>query len=144
ENYAQNRLSLEMAYKTAQADANSLRSQFSAYQGTLGLDPKSAVIASAIGRNATLSRLYEENYTLSEKYASTRARYKMDHPQVRQLASQLEQNRSNIQREILRTGGMSPHSNLSVQRAFADETRSQAVKDMLQAQALSQGMSLKA
>src|SRR5262249_22645391 len=40
--------------------------------------------------------------------------------------------------------GTSPHSNLSVQRAFADETRSQAVKDMLQAQALSQGMSLKA
>lgn len=145
EHYTENRLTVEMAYKTALADANAFRSQLSAYQGTLGLSPKQAVLASAIGRNSTLSKLYEENYTLSEKYASLKPRYTANHPQVRQAASELAENEVSIQREITRITGKTAAPDAPVkQQAFADDTRSEAVKDMLQAQALSQGMSLKA
>jgi len=135
DDYIKTRSLLEQNTQAANAESKDYQQQLAAYQSTLKLSPENAVKAVAVGRNPTLVKLYDQYYTLSDQYASLRARYTDSHPQVAQALSQLQQVKANIQNEKKRLGVADNGKNV----AIVDDTRGEAVKNMLDVQARSKG-----
>ncbi|MBK8190463.1 MAG: hypothetical protein IPK79_08445 [Vampirovibrionales bacterium] len=146
QNYARGRVDLELAAATANAEADAASARFKTYQKSLGMTPEKAIAAAALGRNNTLSKLYDKSYELSEQLASLTTRYTPQSKPVQQVKAQLTQVRGDIEREIRRSSGGAKPAGATAgdPHALADETRGQAVRDMLDAQAQSHAQRLKA
>lgn len=142
ENYAKNRIDFEIAAITAKAQAADYQNQYSAYQSALGMNPNKAVKAVAVGRNATLGKLYDQQYSLTQQYASLKPRYTEEHPKMQELQGQIDKIESSIRAEIARSGG-DPNAPLLKASAITDDTRGDAVNQMLLASAQSKGANQK-
>lgn len=141
-NYERIHSDLDNASLASRAEAQNYHSQLSAYQKSLGMNARNAVKAVAIGRSTTLSQLYEKLYKLSGEKNAMLPRYTEEHPKVKQLESQITQTRRDIHSEIARNGitaGLTAKVDSRTPAAIADETRSGAVKDMLDAEAKYKG-----
>jgi uncharacterized protein involved in exopolysaccharide biosynthesis len=128
------RMELQRSFSETQADAEGKKSQLSRLTSSIGLSPESALEATSIGTNATLSKLYDKYYSLSQDYSKTSAHYTDDSPKVSAILSELKQTAKDIDYELKRTHG-SGLSNMSpnVRRAFSDPAHMQTISQMVAA-----------
>lgn len=148
-NYARNRSTLELDIQKVSAESSNYNALLSSYEGSLGIPLKKAVTGTALGNDPTLAKLYDQYYAISEQYKAVSSRYTNKHPKVRELQGQLQQTEADIlkqaQRSSLKSSDL-PALNKSLPNVsvIADETRGNAVKQMLDAQAQSRGLQTKA
>ncbi|MEB3286203.1 MAG: Wzz/FepE/Etk N-terminal domain-containing protein [Vampirovibrionales bacterium] len=153
-NYEQNRSAIANSSKIASAEAQNYLNQLNAYQKTLGMNSQKAVSAVAVGRSTTLSQLYAKLYELTGEKTALQARYTDEHPKVKELISQVAQTKNDIEAELARNGVSAPSADIAekiakenaerktapANTAIGDETRSNAVRDMLEAEARYKGL----
>lgn len=130
----QARLETESQLNQILAQANGKKSELAQYGRLLGMSPKAALQASAMGQNLSLSKLYDEFYALSQKQAALRATLTDKNPKVQEVDTQIQQVRQDIDKEIKRTLGANPDEakTLSI---VADSTRAAVAGRMATSQA---------
>lgn len=126
------RMELQKSFSETQADAEGKKSQLSRLTSSIGLSPGDALEATSIGTNATLSKLYDKYYSLSQDYSKTSAHYTDESPKVASILSELKQTAKDIDYELKRTHG-SGLVNLTpkVRRAFSDPAHMQTISQMV-------------
>jgi uncharacterized protein involved in exopolysaccharide biosynthesis len=142
--YEQHRSALDQSTRAAGAEAQNYENQLSAYESSLGMSPKRAVAAAALGRSSTLSQMFNKLYELTAERTSLQERYTPEHVKIKQLDSQISQMKKDIQTETARNGltaKVNPTGDKKVDDAsvIADETRGVAVTNMLEVQARFKG-----
>ncbi len=142
ESYAKNRIQFEMTAMEARAQANDLKKQFSTYQDTLGLDPKAAVQAVALGGNDSLKKLNDALYAATEEYTSYKSRYTDNHPKMQELKQKIQQLQLDVQNEVAKSGVTA--NSAMPPTTVSDNTRGNAVNNLLEVNAQSQGTSTRA
>ncbi|MBX2860877.1 MAG: hypothetical protein KTR14_06565 [Vampirovibrio sp.] len=131
------RIAIENQLNQVKAQAQGMSSQLSRYQSMVGMSPEKAVAASAIGMNATISKLKNEYYSLSQTHAFLKTSLTDKNPKVMEVKARMDQVQADIDREIKRTLGSkgSSTSNFENQAVVADATRGAVVDKMVTAQA---------
>lgn len=158
-NYSKTRIDFERATREALADSARYKTLLSAYEDTIDMPLKEAVKAAALGKDPSLEKLYDEYYELSQEYASLNSRYTPEHKKMKDLSAKLRQVKHNIRSHIQRTAGLAnaqldskslsgADARISLDDAttvkiVSDETRSDSIKHMIEAKALSEGSEAK-
>ena len=143
-NLARARVDLGANIGMANADMAGKMSQFSGYQQILNMSPKQAVVASAIGRNEVLSKMYASLYELNTDQKSLLTRYTENSVKVQDVDSNIDQTKANIQKELSRTLGTSPDdTSIENHIAVSDVPRSNAIDEMLSAKTEAMELSAK-
>lgn len=145
-NLARARVNLRTDLEAANAEAAGKMQQVSGYQQLLGMSPRKAIAATAVGRNEVLSKMYSELYTIRLERKSLLTRYTETNVKVQEVDSRIKQLEHNIRQELMRTVGAQP-SEASGGRepaAVADNTRSEAISNMLSAKTTAMDLSAKA
>ncbi len=126
---ARNRITLANELNQAEAKKRGKLAEVQRYQQMLGMSTEEAVSATAVGLNATLSKLMDKRYELDQQYANLRTTLTEKNPRVKEVKAQLDQVESDIRKEQARTLG---GKHLDGQ-AIADSTRGAMVADMVSA-----------
>jgi uncharacterized protein involved in exopolysaccharide biosynthesis len=158
-NYSKSKQDLEFTLNSVASDAASYSTVTSSYRSALGMPLKQALAATALGEDENLKNLYNDYYKLAEEYASLSSRYTPNHKRVKEMYAKLKQTEQNILKQSHRSlpGGAGslpasatmddsvPYSlNVPNGNVIADKTRGDAVKSMLDAQAMANGYGRKA
>ena len=101
------------------------------YQSLLGMTPKQALEASAVGMNPTLSALKAELYTLKQKLALLSTTLTDQNPKVEELRAKVQQVESDIRKELRQTLGRNVR--LKDTTAISDSTREDLVRQLVKA-----------
>jgi len=142
ENYSSDKIDFELELKKANAEANNYLAQRGALERSLGMSTNKAVQAVSLGRNETLNKVYEQYYATSQEYANLRARYKPEHPKMKQLQAKMDQAKVDMAMEI--GGTAAQPTNPAYVSRITDDTRAKAVEQMLEADANYRGAQVKA
>lgn len=145
-NLARARVNLQTDLEAAKAEAAGKRQQVSGYQQLLGMSPRKAIIATAVGRNEVLSKLHSELYSAQQERNFLLTRYTEANPKVQEVDSRISQLENNIRKELIRTVGASTlaGSGNRYPVAVADNTRSEAISNMLSAKTAAMDLNAKA
>jgi uncharacterized protein involved in exopolysaccharide biosynthesis len=135
------RIAMQRELSQIQSDATASRAKLAKYQKALGLSPSDALIASALGSNPNLAKIYDHYYELSQEMAKTSTTYTDQSPEISAIASQLAQSKRDIQDELKRTLGENASKALPV---YTDEAHMRAISEMVATQADSTQLSTKA
>lgn len=126
--------SLQNQLSDTLADASAKNTELQRFQASMGMDPKEALKAAAIGGNPTLSKLYDKYYQLSQDYAQISEYYTDESPQSSELLAQLKQTNRAIQQELSRMNV--PLGSKSFPKGtFADEANLRTIGNMVEVQA---------
>jgi uncharacterized protein involved in exopolysaccharide biosynthesis len=135
-NLSRARMELKANLEATVAAAHGKNSEINSYQNLLGMNAKQAVTAAAIGRNQSLSNLYQELYRMRAEKNALLTRYTDESPKVRDLNEKLDQTQVNIKKELRRTvGKVNMDVDTAGSMAFSDSTRSGAVSELISAKA---------
>lgn len=131
---------MELANKLSQLEAQARGKENTAqrYQQMLGMTPERALNASALGQNATLTRLQDELYRLEQQYSLLSSSLTDTNPKVQEIRAQINQVRANIDMEKMRTMGKQGLEDRST--VVADATRNTLITSMLTAQSEAQDL----
>lgn len=130
---AGSRMELGNRLSQIEASARGKEAEVARYQKMLGMNPEKALKASALGQNATMAKLQDELYQLQQKAANLRTTYTENNPKVKEVQSQIDQIKADIEAEKVRTLGKQA---ADVQDGVvADTTRGTVVASMVAAQA---------
>lgn len=133
---AASRMELGNRLSQIEAQARGKEAEVARYQKMLGMNPEKALKASALGQNATMARLQDELYTLQQKLANLRTTYTENNPKVKEVQSQVDEIKADIEAEKRRTLGS--QAGEAVDGVVADTTRGTVVSNMVAAQAEAQ------
>jgi|GEM_PF-1795539 len=145
-NLARARVNLKTDLEAAKAEAAGKRQQVSGYQQLLGMSPRKALIATAVGRNEVLSKLHSELYSAKQEQNFLLTRYTEANAKVQEVNSRISQLENNIRQELIRTVGTptAAESWNKYPAAVADNTRSEAISSMLSAKTAAMDLNAKA
>lgn len=129
---------MELANKLSQLEAQARGKENISrrYQKLVGMNPEEALSASALGQNASLSRLQDELYRLQQQYSLLNTSLTEANPKIKELLSQIAQVKANIAMEKSRTMG----NHFKEGGVVADGTRNGLIANMLQAQGEAQDL----
>lgn len=130
---AQNRMALISRLNEVESMARGKEAEIGNYRSVIGMSPREAVRASAVGLNGNLSRLQTTLYDLSQRHAFLSSTLTDKNPKVQEVAAQIEQTKADIQTELRRTLGRGYRGGPAV--AVTDATRGAVIGQMVTAQA---------
>lgn len=111
------------------ARARGAEAELHRYQATLGMNPSQAVRASAIGQNPNIQKLHDELNQQQEKAAFLKGNLTAKNPKVREVETQINQIKNDLQGEVNRTIG--GHVNYERQVSVSDPTRGSVISQMV-------------
>jgi len=139
-NLTKAKLEIQTNLAMTKAEAMGKASQVSGYRKLLGMTTKDALRATGLGRNETLTKLRAELYAAESEKATLLTKYTEQSVKVQEVNNHISELQKNIDTEIVRSSGTAG----SIQTAaFADETRGQAVGNMVNATTEAQQLSSK-
>ncbi len=126
---------IEMATRLSQVEATAQgkEAEFKRYEKMLGMPSDDAITASALGLNKTLSKLQDQLYQLNQRNAELRTTLTEKNPKLKEIQSQIQSVKLDIQNELNRTLGSNAQVGNHV--AIADEGRGNIIRLMATAQA---------
>lgn len=135
------RIAMQRELSQTESDAAATRAKLARYQKAVGLSPADALIASALGNNPNLAKIYDHYYELSRELAKTSTTYTEQSPEVSAIASQLAQAKADMQSELKRTLGENASKALPV---YTDEAHMTTISEMVATQANATQLATKA
>jgi uncharacterized protein involved in exopolysaccharide biosynthesis len=139
EEYAKYHQEFKLATALADADLKSRSESFSTYQKTIGLSPREAMKAVALGRNPSFQKLNDNLYEKKEELSRLKIRYTDKNPKIIKLKASIQQIEKNITAEKRQSGLSS-----SKLGRVSDESTSKTIEDMVESYSLATGTKLKA
>ncbi len=130
---AQDGIQLVTQLNQIEAKAQGKTAEYNRYQKMLGLDANRALNATGAGMNPTLAQLQSDLYQLSKTHALLKTTLTDKNPKVKEIKTQMEQVKNNIQAELKRS--LIHQSNPDHVEAVSDLARGTAINQMVAAQA---------
>lgn len=123
----------ERDLNTVASHLDGKRAELARYQSALGMSPKQALQATAVGMNDALTKLKNNYYTLSQTIATQAATLTEKNPKLIESRAKLAQVEQDIQTELRRTLGS--NTSLDSVMTVTDETRGKVIQQMLETHA---------
>ena len=129
-NLTKAKMDIKTSLAMTNAEAVGKNSQVRGYKSLLGMNTRDALRAAGLGRNETLAKLQTELYTAQSERASLLTKYTEQSVKVQEVNNHIAELQTSIQRETTRSVG---HHGAGNTQAISDETRGNAVGDMVSA-----------
>jgi len=132
---ASNRLSLKIRLNTLQADLQGKIAEKNRYEKLLGLSSSEAFVAAAVGTNSHLTDQKQKLYNLQQEYARLNSFYTEKSPQVKEVKSQMDQIKANIEQELKQSLGKKYRPGMIDKILITDSSRASLMQQMIRAEA---------
>ncbi|MDX2086123.1 MAG: GNVR domain-containing protein [Candidatus Melainabacteria bacterium] len=124
---ARQRLELQMRISQTRAFAQGKEAEYRRYQEMVKLSPSESLTATAVGQNATMAKLQDRLYDLTQTHERLSATLTDTNPKVQELQAQINQAKADIETEMKRTLG---ESGKAPSRVVADVTGGEVIERM--------------